>query len=50
MSPYLLPQTATFGFLDEPDNQNFVLLNLLLLLFKLNVTPEEIKYYVLIDY
>ena len=50
MPPYLLPQTAIFGFLDEPDNQNFVLLNLLLLLFKLNVTPEEIKYYVLIDY
>ena len=34
---YLLPQTAIFGFLDEPDNQNFVLLNYLLLLFKLNV-------------
>ena len=35
--PYLLPQTAIFGFLDEPDNQNFVLLNRLLLLLKLNV-------------
>ena len=35
--PYLLPQTTIFGFLDEPDNQNFVLLNRLLLLLKLNV-------------
>ena len=34
--PYLLPQTAIFGFLDEPDHQKFVLLNPLLLLFKLN--------------
>ena len=33
----MLPQTAIFGFLDEPDYQNFVLLNHLILLFKLNV-------------
>ena len=35
--PYTLPQTAIFGFLDKPDYQNFVLLNHLILLFKLNV-------------
>ena len=35
--PYLLPHTAIFSFLDEPNNQNFVYLNHLLLLFKLNI-------------
>ena len=35
--PYLLSQTVIFGFLDKPNNQNFVLSNNLLLLFKLNV-------------
>ena len=32
--PYLLPQTAIFDFPGEPDNQNFVLLSYLLLLYK----------------
>ena len=35
--PYLLPQTAIFEFFDKENNQNFVLLNHFLLLFKLNV-------------
>ena len=33
---YLLLQTTIFGFLGKPNNQNFMLLNHLLLLFKLN--------------
>ena len=35
--PPLLPQTAIFSFLDDSDNQHFVLLNHLMLVFKLNV-------------
>ena len=35
--PYLLSQTSIVGFLGQPDQQNFVLLNRLLFLFKLNV-------------
>ena len=34
---YLLLQIAIFGFLDKRNNQKILLLNLLLLLFKLNV-------------
>ena len=34
---YLLPQTAIFGFLNELDNQDLMLLIVLLLLFELNI-------------
>ena len=39
----MLPQTVIFGFLDKPNNQNLVLLNHLLFLFKLNVYNSRNK-------
>ena len=40
--PYLLSQTSIFDFFDKTNNQNFVLLNHSLLLFKLKLLTLEL--------